>query len=548
MAIALVQTSTEITVSVDTGGSVTVSGVTAGNLLVLVVASTAADDPILSVTDDNGNTWSSAVVNSISGAVARIFYVLSANAGSTIVTVTADVTTDFVAKVQEWSGGTWTLGNTSSIDEAATTSHVCSATAGEIDTTGEAIIIANSVCEQSSGTFGALTVGSGYTQISASTDAVMWQYQSFTVAESDNRGAFTSANSRSTAAVIAAFLCSTNCDPCWWPGCTDCVPGLCTVRKFNSSGVVQWTYLAPKATAAEFEGTHDIAIDRTNNFVYIFSGPAGASNAELEKLPLTGPPITWAVTSSDGTSGDRGPGPQLCVSPSDNAVYFSNDAVNLSGTAIFTNGAAVNQLKRCASGILWTAPYGAFFSAAKANITTGALIVETVQGGSSEETWTSVLGEFAIDSSNNVWFADSSDGFRFNKWDGTTGAYSSGFPYATAIGAIRGFHIDASDNFYVSGGDESSPGVDVTGYLCKHNSASIQQWEVSFSTTRVGEAQRMPIAVDSSGNAFVVNQTEVRAYNSSGTFLWSYDHGSLIDSIDVDSSGNVYISGTQATV
>jgi hypothetical protein len=239
MAIALVQTSTEITVSGGTGGSVTVSGVAAGNLLVCVLDSTAADDPLLTVSDDKSNSWLQAVTNGISGAISQINYVLSAAAGNTLVSVTADVTTDFVAKVQERSGGTWTLGNTSSIDESATTSHVCSATAGEIDTTGEAVIIANSVCEQASGVFGSLTVGSGYTQISASTSAVMWQYQHFTVSESNNRGAFTSGNSRSTAAVIAAFLCSASgCTPCWWPCCTPCETLFYTLFFGNKVGAV----------------------------------------------------------------------------------------------------------------------------------------------------------------------------------------------------------------------------------------------------------------------------------------------------------------------
>jgi hypothetical protein len=268
MAIALVQTSTEITVSGGTGGSVTVSGVASGNLLVCVLDSTAADDPLLTVSDDKSNSWLQAVTNGISGAISQINYVLSAAAGNTLVSVTADVTTDFVAKVQERSGGTWTLGNTSSIDESATTSHVCSATSGEIDTTGEAVIIANSVCEQSSGTFGALTVGSGYTQISASTDAVMWQYQQFAVSESNNRGAFTSGNSRSTAAVIAAFLCTAPFIPCeggsggcWWPCCSEetGTPQCAYVGSVGSESGDECTDCATVRISDDFSGTLDAA-------------------------------------------------------------------------------------------------------------------------------------------------------------------------------------------------------------------------------------------------------------------------------------------------
>lgn len=236
MAIALVQTGTEIDIVAGTSGTITLTGVTAGNLLTVVVDDVDGNAVSFTVSDDKGNAWLSAVSNDNGGYSSAILYCLSAIAGTTVITVTSSGTTDFVAQAQEWSGGVWSLDTTSFIDEGSTTSHVCSASSSVIDTTGADLVLCNSTTNNGT-SFGTRTAGSGYTDFSGPGGAsdysrAMWQWQVFSTAQTNERGAFTSANSKATAACIAAFLCGVTCmsdgggGGCWWPCCSS--PGVNT--------------------------------------------------------------------------------------------------------------------------------------------------------------------------------------------------------------------------------------------------------------------------------------------------------------------------------
>lgn len=234
MAIALVQTGTALEVTGGTSGTIGLTSVSAGNLLTLVVDDIGGNASTFSVSDDKGNTWAQAVYNEANGYSCAIWYCLSAAAGTTTITITASSATDFAAQAQEYSGaGNWTLDTTSSIDEsAATTSHVCSASGSVIDTTGNDLVICNSTTDTGS-SFGVRTAGSGYTQFVSTTSVfvrpIMWQYQIFSTAQANEQGAFTSVNSKATAACIAAFLSGGNCagggsSGCWWPNCATASP------------------------------------------------------------------------------------------------------------------------------------------------------------------------------------------------------------------------------------------------------------------------------------------------------------------------------------
>ncbi len=207
MALASVQISTEISVSAGTSGNVTVTGVTSGNLLVCYINMTSSTARTFTTSDDKGNTWTEAVRQAIGGTarVSEIEYANNVAAGDTVVTVTASGSCTFSAVIQEISGQATSsvLDTTSSIDEASTNSHVCSADATVIDTTVGTIVCCASTA---SGTFGTETAGAGYTAVlSAAQVGTFRQYQIFSGAVTNEQGAWTGTTARATAAVIAAF-------------------------------------------------------------------------------------------------------------------------------------------------------------------------------------------------------------------------------------------------------------------------------------------------------------------------------------------------------
>ena len=57
--------------------------------------------------------------------------------------------------------------------------------------------------------------------------------------------------------------------------------------------------------------------------------------------------------------------------------------------------------------------------------------------------------------------------------------------------------------------------------------------------------------VDNSGNFYInsaiISSTTTRKYDSSGTLLWSFNHGIIARGIIADSSGNVYMSGNRTS-
>lgn len=272
MALSVVQNSGSVSGS-GTSDTTALPSVAAGNLLVCRVC--VLDDTVagtVTVSDDKSNTWLQAAseFGPIHDQQSIIFYCLSAAAGTTTITVTFASSVDYNFTADECHGtGTWTLDASSSIAESATTSHVCSASSTVIDTTAEAIVFCNSVRDTATtGTFGTLTEGSGYTRISGVTTQVMWQHQVFSTAVANERGAFTSTNSAAAAATIAAFICTAPFIPCggssgdcWWPCCGEetGTPQCAFVGSVGSESGDECTDCATVRISDDFSGTLDPA-------------------------------------------------------------------------------------------------------------------------------------------------------------------------------------------------------------------------------------------------------------------------------------------------
>ena len=166
--------------------------------------------------------------------------------------------------------------------------------------------------------------------------------------------------------------------------------------------------------------------------------------------------------------------------------------------------------------------------------------------------------------------SSSSDSGSSTTSDNTTTPWSGTQQFGTSSEDWGlGMTIDSSDNIYLTGRtlgglDGNTNSGDNDTFLVKYNSSGIKQWTRQFGTSSsdVTSDGGKGINVDSSGNVYVTGHTYggldgntnsgdydifLVKYNSSGTKQWlrqlgtsSEDRGNSVSS---DSSGNVYVTG-----
>lgn len=113
-----------------------------------------------------------------------------------------------------------------------------------------------------------------------------------------------------------------------------------------------------------------------------------------------------------------------------------------------------------------------------------------------------------------------------------------------------GIHIDSSDNIYTSGLSTSGT---YDNLIAKYNTSGTLQWKKVWGRTGGQDYYGLNLTTDSSGNVYVVGQNPgtIVKYNSSGSLQWqknldSIGNYSALYSAVVDSSDNIYVSGTRA--
>ncbi len=120
--------------------------------------------------------------------------------------------------------------------------------------------------------------------------------------------------------------------------------------------------------------------------------------------------------------------------------------------------------------------------------------------------------------------------------------------------------VDASGNVYVTGSSRSGGAFTEDIATNKYNTSGTLIWSKRFVGTGSGEDHGYAIAVDAAGNVYVTGRTWTGAasnndivtikYNSLGDSLWvkkyngaGNNHDEAV-AIEVDASGNVYVTGT----
>ncbi len=307
--------------------------------------------------------------------------------------------------------------------------------------------------------------------------------------------------------------------------------------KYNSFGVDQWT--------SRYNGTgngndiaYGVATDGSGN-VYVTGSSLGSGGTGLDFATVKYDSIgneTWVARYNGPGNGD-------------DAAY--DITVDASGN-IYVTGTSLG------SGSSWD------YATVKYNSSGTQQWVARYNGtGNGSDGAYSI----SVDSTGNVYVTGSSLGSGGTSDDFATVKYNSSGTQQWASrynGAANGsdsayfIAVDGSGNVYVTGGSLGSGSGDDYATV-KYNSSGTQQWASRYNGPANSGDDAYCVVVDGSGNVYVTGGSggsgtgsdyATVKYNSSGTQQWASRYngsGSTDDaaySVAVDSSGNVYVTGS----
>ena len=159
---------------------------------------------------------------------------------------------------------------------------------------------------------------------------------------------------------------------------------------------------------------------------------------------------------------------------------------------------------------------------------------------------TDIARSIAVDDSANVYVTGQS--FNGSNYSFATIKYNSlGDTLWTALynggNNPKSISIDDSANIYICGSENIGGNTYFT--TIKYNSNGVEQWVANYDTNGSGNYYLNDMVIDNNGNVYVTGSSFATIkYNTNGIIQWVaiYDGGSAY-AIDIDDSGNVYVSG-----
>ncbi|EJF07193.1 Beta-propeller repeat protein [Thiovulum sp. ES] len=207
------------------------------------------------------------------------------------------------------------------------------------------------------------------------------------------------------------------------------------------------------------------------------------------------------------------------------------------------------------------------------NSETGNKIIAGKQLGSSENDQCYAI---ATDSSSNMYIAGCVSGANFGtflgEFDGFIAKYNSsgtkiwGKQFGSSLDDIvKNMVIDKQGNIYISGYTRGSFGGALIGtidtFIAKYDNSGNQIWVRKFGASGSTTYPEFAIDLDSDGNIYISGRTDadlfgtnagsydvwIVKYSNDGTRIWARQHGSAGSDypydLKVDSFGNIYIIG-----
>lgn len=172
------------------------------------------------------------------------------------------------------------------------------------------------------------------------------------------------------------------------------------------------------------------------------------------------------------------------------------------------------------------------------------------------------IADLKLDSSGNIYISSGHDSLQ-GGWDGwlakfnSSGVLQSQYRFDGANDVFVGHTVNQSSGNIYAVGFTNAGNQDYDGFVLKLNSSFSKVWTRKLRATSGNTMRMYAVVTDSSENVYAaghggVSGTQhmiIAKWNSSGTLQWQRkiaaapDVGIVANGIDVDSSGNLYISG-----
>jgi hypothetical protein len=347
-----------------------------------------------------------------------------------------------------------------------------------------------------------------------------------------------------------------------------------TTIKYNSAGDQLWLRTLDGGGS---DAAVAITTDDAGN-VYVTGSSAGGLYSMTAKYSAAGDQL-WIQSFT--TIGEGDAGTDICVDHDGNAYVTGYNVESATGFDIITikyspggvelwvqrfdsaNGEDVPAAIACdASGIYVTGRSNSGFTTIKYDFDGDEQWVKTYTGGVGSDAAAALI----LDAAGNVYVTGPSDGSGTNadyatikydaagnelwvrRYDGPESVFAQDYDRPAAIA------VDGNGNVFVTGNSSDDFGT------VKYDPAGTELWVGRYTGPNTGGDWATAIAVDASGNAYVSGSSyggsttqydfATLSYDASGAVRWTerYDgpahNYETPYSIAIDSSGNVYVSGS----